>query len=696
VPELDVTAPANQHAPHAKLDHDGGADADDCGRAVHPAPARDHGVARIIPAYNHGTVAAPSYRFGPFFVDRTRYHVLRDGVVVELTPKLIDLLFHLLDNAGALLTKEQLLDALWPGANVTDNALAQAVSELRQALGDDAGAPKFIKTIARRGYRFVAPVARSDSPHAGPAPHLLAVGADDDEQSIAVIDFANVTGDPDAAWLAAGIAETVTGDLRALDRFRVVDRGRVIDAIRRTSGSLEDIAAILDVPLAVVGSFQRHGDRIRITARIVDLTTGDALADAKVDGLLTDIFALQDRVVAQFSTALGIPSDAAVRRTGSRETPSLEAYRAATEGWLELETLDIREIPHAMAHFERAIAIDPRYALAYTGLASAQLAAYEETRSASVPAADLLKTAIDHARTAVALDDTLAEAHATLAFVLVSAWDTKEAIRSARRAVALEPNNWRHFFRLGHAAWGDERLRAAANTLALYPDFAFAHFQTAMVHVARGHLREAETVLRQGAAVQDRQIDRGDRYPALGLHWLLALVRLAQDDVDEALRELDRERQLAEPHRLYGREYEMNAIHGRGACLLRVGRVDEAADCFRQALTIYPDHAQSHLGLAVALRSAGSELEATPTWRRIRDILATLTGSRPIEAAIVQAQALAIEGRADEAGAVLCTALDAAPPGFAAWTVPIEPFLRQLTGSRTFTAALGQLARRAR
>src|SRR6185436_6592473 len=108
-------------------------------------------------------VAGPSYQFGPFFVDRIRYRVVRDDAVVELTPQLLDLLLHLLDNAGALITKEQLLDALWPGANVTDNALAQAVSELRQALGDDAGAPQFIKTVARKGYRFIAPVEKVDS-----------------------------------------------------------------------------------------------------------------------------------------------------------------------------------------------------------------------------------------------------------------------------------------------------------------------------------------------------------------------------------------------------------------------------------------------------------------------------------------------------------------------------------------------------
>ena len=89
-------------------------------------------------SYNHPAVPEASYRFGPFVVDRTRYHVLRDGAALDLTPKLLDLLFHLLEHAGALVTKEQLLDALWPGANVTDNALAQAVSELREALGDDA------------------------------------------------------------------------------------------------------------------------------------------------------------------------------------------------------------------------------------------------------------------------------------------------------------------------------------------------------------------------------------------------------------------------------------------------------------------------------------------------------------------------------------------------------------------------------
>jgi DNA-binding winged helix-turn-helix (wHTH) protein/Flp pilus assembly protein TadD len=640
--------------------------------------------------YNLPVVTEPSYRFGPFVVDRIRYRVLRDDRSLEITPKLLDLLLHLLDHAGELVTKEQLLDALWPDANVTDNALAQAVSELRDALGDEPGTPQFIKTVARRGYRFIAPIERLEKPAHPHTPSVAATQSDD--QSIAVLDFMNVTGDPSAAWLAAGIAETVTADLRGMGRFRVVDRGRVIDASRRLSGSLHEISSHLGITFAVVGSYQMSADRIRITARIVNVNSGEALADAKVDGPIAEIFELQDQVVSQFSTELGLSPIGAPSIGPARETPSLEAYRAYTEAWLHLESLDLHEIPHAIAGFERAITVDPRYALAFTGLASAQLAAYEATRSDTVPVSQLLQDAIEHARRAVALDDALAEAHATLALVLVSAWQTVEAVEVARRAVAIEPTNWRHLFRLGHAAWGDERLRAANGTLALYPDFAFAHFQKAMVHVARGHLHDAETVLHQGAAVQDRQVARGDRYPALGLHWLLGLVRLAQGDVDEALQEFAREEQRADPHRLYGREYEMSAMHARGACLLHLARHDEAIACFERALGLYPEHAQSHIGIAVALRAAGSIDRADTTFRKAAAIAARLSGSRPIEAALVESLMLTASNQLEAAGATLCKLLESAPPGFAAWTLPVEPLFPQQYRSEPFTTARRRLA----
>jgi adenylate cyclase len=639
-------------------------------------------------------VPAGQYRFGPFVVDRARYRVLRGPDVLELTPKLLDLLIHLVDHAGSLVTKEQLLDALWPGANVTDNALAQAVSELREALGDNAGTPQFIKTVTRRGYRFIAPVETiTVVPEEANQAAAVTSPSQPGTSSIAVMDFLNVTGDADAAWLSAGIAETVTGDLMAIGRFKVADRARVLDAMRRTNGSLHEMASALGITFAVVGSYQRYGDRVRITARIVNVASGEAMADAKVDGALADIFQLQDQVVAQFSQELGIT----VLRPSSvrRETPSLDAYRAFTEAWLHLETLDLREIPKAIAQFEKALEIDARYALAWTGLASAELAAYEVTRSDNAPAAGLLKRAIDHARRAIGLDDTLAEAHATLALLLVSAWKTEDAVQAARRAVALEPSNWRHFFRLGHASWGDERLRAAHNTLTLYPDFAFAHFQMAMVHVARGHLREAETVLRQGAAVQDRQMARGDRYPGLGLHWLLGLVRLTQGDHDEALAEFDREMKLANLNRLYGREYKMSALHARGVCLLGIGQTAQAVAAFESALELYPDHAQTHLALSLTFQTAGSSARAELARKQLTKIRHTLVESRPIEAKLVESQQLTADGQFDRAAATLGELLETAPPGFAAWTVPVDPLFRQLHGSQEFTAALQKLAERA-
>ena len=378
-------------------------------------------------------MAPAAYRFGPFVVDRAAYRVLEDGRPVDLTPKLLDLLLHLIENAGNLVTKEALLDALWPGANVTDNALAQAVSELRQALGDEAGDPRFIKTVARRGYRFVAAV-EPVTPHDEPAITEPA-GPADDLRSIAVLDFTNVTGDAESAWLSAGIAETVSGDLRALGRFKVVDRWRVTEAARRTGGSLHDVAAALRVRLVVIGNFQRNGERVRITARVVDVGSGEAVADAKVDGRLDEIFDLQDQVAAQFAQELGVAGVAEAPARGAkaaRETASLEAYRAVMEGWLRIETLDVRELPRAIADFERAVAIDARYALAWTGLATAEFASYESTRSENEPSRALLDRAIAHGRQAVELDDSLAEAHGSLALILVSAWDTPSAVRAAR------------------------------------------------------------------------------------------------------------------------------------------------------------------------------------------------------------------------------------------------------------------------
>jgi TolB-like protein len=154
-----------------------------------------------------------------------------------------------------------------------------------------------------------------------------------------VSDFQNVNDDPDVAWLASGIAETLTNDLRALRDLTVLDRAGLLEPARRAG---LDAARAASIDWLVVGGYQRAGERLRMTARVLDVRTGEAIAQARADGPVIDAFAVQDSLVRQLLADLQVPvSDAADARIGTRETSSMEAYRALTEGRLKLESLDL-------------------------------------------------------------------------------------------------------------------------------------------------------------------------------------------------------------------------------------------------------------------------------------------------------------------------------------------------------------------
>ena len=640
---------------------------------------------------------AASFRFGPFTVDAASYRLLRGDRVVPLSPKIIDLLLYLASRPSALVSKDELFAALWPDVAVTDNALTQAVSELRQALGDDPSTPTYIQTVARRGYRFVAAVEQV-SPPADAPPAAVQGSPDTRAPVIGVLDFTNVSTDREFAWLSSGIAETVTNDLRAAGALRVIDRVRVVEAVRRTGGDLPSLRGELRLDLAVVGSFQRAGDRLRITGRVVDASTGEAVAEAKADGPLEHVFDLQDRIVAQFAESLGTTS----RRTGGgarqvhHETSSLEAYKAFTEGRVRLESLDASLVPSAIADFERAAALDSAYALAHVGLGNARFFQYEMSRARNQPDAALLARAIDHVRRAIELERELAEAHATLAFLLVSAGRFEEARASARRAVALEPGYWGHHFRLGHAEWGEERLRALARALELYPDFPFAHFEAAMVHIARGALDRAESVLREGTIVQDRQAHLRQRYPAKGLHWLLGLVRLAQRNHTEARQEFEREISDGSSQ-LYAAEFTMNACDGLGFLALDQGDARAAAESFNRALKPFPEHARSLVGLGAALQRGGNSAGAASAFARATSAIDGLRrGGRAAEACLAEAFLQAVNGRNAEALTLLRRLVQRPELPFTGWTLPIEPLLVTLRETAEFKELTGTLAQHAR
>jgi DNA-binding winged helix-turn-helix (wHTH) protein/tetratricopeptide (TPR) repeat protein len=636
-----------------------------------------------------------SYRFGPFTVDAGSYRLLRGSEVIPLSPKIIDLLLYLVARQSALVPKDELFAALWPDVAVTDNALTQAVSELRQALGDDSSKPTYIQTVARRGYRFIAPVeaAAPSPPSAAPA---VEPALDTKPPAIAVLDFTNVSTDREFAWLSSGIAETVTNDLRAAGTLRIIDRVRVVEAVHSTGVDLAALRKELHLDLAVVGSFQRSGDRLRITARVVDAGTGEALAEAKADGALEQVFELQDRIVAQFAETLGTARvDAAVRRT-HRETSSLEAYQAFTEGRVRLESLDGSLVPGAIADFERAVVLDPRYALAHVGIGNARFWQYEMSRARNQPDAALLARAIDHVRRAIELERDLAEAHATFAFLLVSAGRFSEALVAARRAVALEPGYWGNQFRLAHAEWGEDRLRALARAMELYADFPFAHFEAAMVHIARGSLDRAESVLREGTIVQDRQANLRQRYPAKGLHWLLGLVRLAQRDAREARAEFDREVAVG-PAQLYAAEFAMNAYDGAGFVALETRDAAGAVAMFSRALELFPEHARSLVGLGAALAASGDTRKADAAFKHAANAIDALRrGGRGSEATLAEAFMHAVCGRHDEAIGSLKRLVDRPELPFTGWTIPIEPLFAPLRQRADFQGILATLAQHAR
>jgi adenylate cyclase len=643
-----------------------------------------------------------TYRFGPYTLDPAAYRLVREGEIVQLSPKIIDLLLYLVARQPALVSKEDLFKALWPDVAVTDNALTQAVSELRQALGDEPSKPAYIQTVARRGYRFIAPVstlaqapalATSAGTATGSVATTVAPEAFASQPSIAVMDFANVSGDREVAWLSSGIAETVTNDLRATSPLRVVDRVRVVEAVKRAGSDLSALRAELHLDLAVVGSFQRAGSRLRITARVVEAATGEATAEAKADGPLEQVFELQDKLVAQFADALGM---ATKQPRSLGDTSSLEAYRAFTEGRVRLESLDASLVPAAIADFERAIELDPRYAAAHVGLANARFWQYEMSRARNQPDAGLLARAIDHVRRAIELERDLAEAHATLSFLLMSGGRAQEALSAARRAVTLEPRYWGNQFRLAHSAWGEERLQALARARDLYQDFPFIHFEMGMVHIARGQLDRAEGVLREGAIVQDRQADRRQRYPAKGLHWLLGLVRLACGDTPEAQQEFEREISSG-TWQLYAPEFAMNAYDGAGFARLRSGEGAQAIESFQRALELFPDHARSLVGLAAAHTAATDTGSADAAFTRAAAAIEALRrGGRGSEATLAEAMYHAVRGDASRAMPALHTIVDKPDLPFSGWTIPIEPLLISLKTHDEYPRILARLADRAR
>jgi DNA-binding winged helix-turn-helix (wHTH) protein/Tfp pilus assembly protein PilF len=373
------------------------------------------------------------------------------------------------------------------------------------------------------------------------------------------------------------------------------------------------------------------------------------------------------------------------RRTARATDESLDLLMAPHRAWLEgraaLETLEGERISRAQRDFEQVLQAFPDHALAHVGLANAWAMQFEMTR-ASGPNREALAAARTHAREACRLDPAAAETWATLGFVLTCAGEPVDAVAALQRAVTIEPDNWRHHFRLAYASWGEQRLRAARRTLALLPGFPLAHWLAATVYVARNVLDEAERELTAGIAGQNAQGTEA-RFTAVALHWLLGLVLLARGDEDAALVEFQRELASEASGHFYARECCANTWYAIGALRVRQRRMDEARGAFKETLARVPNHPFALCMLAVLEYLSGGELSITAEDR------ARFEGG--IAAAIVSTLA----GHTADAVQDVDRALASAAPGSAGWLVPVEPLLQVAKAPEAWAPVLGRLRARA-
>lgn len=378
------------------------------------------------------------------------------------------------------------------------------------------------------------------------------------------------------------------------------------------------------------------------------------------------------------------------RTAASHSDDDLDALLAPHRAWLDgraaLESLEGSRIRQARAVFEGVVASIPDQASAHIGLANACVLQFEMTRTDQVPDADALRLAVHHARQACRLDAEYGEAWATLGFVLERAGHHLDALAAARRAIALEPDNWRHHLRLASTAWGEERLRAARRTLVIFPGCPLAHWLAATILVARATFVDAERELELGL-VADRSRESDARFGGVGLHWLLGLIRLAHGDdagaMDAFARELDNE---AGGH-LYARECCANTWYAIGALHLRRGRRADAASAFAEALRRVARHPLARLGSILAAQGAHDPV-ADPLSEPVAD-------DAPFERLLCAAVADVWRGDHPRAALRLRAALAHAAAGSAGWLLPLEPLLNVGAAGDDWAPTLAALRTRA-
>ena len=382
------------------------------------------------------------YFFEEYAFDTDRRELHRGAAVVSVAPQVFDLLDYLIRNRERVVSKDDLINAIWNGRIVSDAALTTRLNAARSALGNSGEEQRLIKTLPRKGFRFVGPVreaqgpagaATADNPIEPPRPALTLP----DKPSIAILPFTNLSSDPEQDYFADGMAEDI---ITALSRFKALFviarnssftyKGRAVD--------VKQVGRELGVRYVLEGSVRKAANRVRITGQLVDTATGTHLWADRFDGALEDIFDLQDQLSAKIVGAISPKLEQAeIERARRKPTESLHAYDYYLRGMASFHHGSRKALAQALELFKKAIQLDPDFASAYAMAAwcySVPLSFWTAGREEAREAERL-------ARLAARLGTDDATALCVPGFVIAEiARDFDTGIAMVSRALVLNPN----------------------------------------------------------------------------------------------------------------------------------------------------------------------------------------------------------------------------------------------------------------
>lgn len=367
-------------------------------------------------------------RFGAFEVDPAARELRKRGFRVQLPEQSLKILLLLLKQPGAVVTREEIRHCLWPDGTFVDfdHSLNAAMNRLRSALGDSAENPRFVETLQHHRYRFIASV---EEPRSTVSRTMLAV-----------LPFDNLSADPDQEYFSDGMTEELIAQLGRLEpsQLSVIARPSAM-RYKATSKRVEEIGRELGVNYVLSGSVRRVGNRVRITAQLAQVHDQTQLWAQSYDGTLSDILGLQSDVAKAIGREIKVvlpPSDQAMLTTRRQINP--EAYEAYLKGRYYWNKRTEDALNKAAEYFQQAIRMNPEYALAYSGLADSYIL-LGDTGYGILPPRQAMRDAKPAAIRALEIDDTLAEAHTSLASVREQFdWDWDDSEREYKRAIELQ------------------------------------------------------------------------------------------------------------------------------------------------------------------------------------------------------------------------------------------------------------------